>query len=139
MTACQNCGTPLDMASTGRPRRWCSDRCRRAHATTPPPPRPPRAGGPGVVEVAVAALVDELGYPSDDPRHVIGILALQLANAVDGQPANVVLSRELRLCLAHLSDQPNEPPGAVDEIRAIRLKRRALYLLDRSQAGSDDA
>ncbi len=81
--------------------------------------------------MAVAALVDELGYPSDDPRHVIGLLALQLADAVDGQPANVVLSRELRLCLAQLSDAPNEPPGAVDEIRAIRLKRRALLLLDR--------
>ena len=32
-TSCRNCGTPLPPpASTGRPRQFCSDRCRRARA-----------------------------------------------------------------------------------------------------------
>jgi len=29
---CQNCCTPLTQASTGRPRRFCSDACRSADA-----------------------------------------------------------------------------------------------------------
>jgi hypothetical protein len=29
---CQNCATPLVQASTGRPRRFCSDACRSADA-----------------------------------------------------------------------------------------------------------
>ncbi|MBA2533203.1 MAG: hypothetical protein H0V23_14070 [Nocardioidaceae bacterium] len=91
------------------------------------------------MEVAVSSLVDELAYPVDDPRHVIGLLGLQIASAVDEAPASVTLIRELRLCLSHLSDQPNEPPGAVDEIRSNYLKRRALLLLDRSREGVGDA
>ena len=26
---CERCGEPLDQKPTGRPRRWCSERCRK--------------------------------------------------------------------------------------------------------------
>jgi hypothetical protein len=29
---CERCGQPLDVADTGRPRRFCTDRCRKAAA-----------------------------------------------------------------------------------------------------------
>lgn len=35
---CGWCGRPLVAASTGRPRRWCSTRCRKAASRSPFPP-----------------------------------------------------------------------------------------------------
>ena len=64
---------------------------------------------------------------------VIGLLAMQMAAAVDAHPADVALTRELRLCLSHLAESPNDPPGTVDEIRANFLKSRVQLILDHSQ------
>jgi hypothetical protein len=136
MTTCRNCGKPLEQPVTGRPRIWCSEKCRKTagngHRTLERRPD----GGPGVVTLAVRALVNELSYPVDDVRHVMCLIALQLAEELDNQPGNVTLSRELRLCMAHMVDTPNEPPGKIDEIRLRFLQRRAEQTLRYVRGGA---
>jgi hypothetical protein len=145
MNTCGNCGNPIEQPVTGRPRRWCSERCRKSagngHRFTERRPAVDRpVAEPGVMELAVRALVNELSYPPSDPRAVMCLIALQLAQELDAQPSSVTLSRELRLCMAHMADQPNEPPGTIDEIRAKFLQRRVTMILEhvRGEAGTPD-
>jgi hypothetical protein len=92
------------------------------------------------MERAVQALVNELAYPPGDPRAVMTLIALDLARELDAQPASVTLSRELRLCMGHMCDSPNEAPGKIDELRAKFLQRRVIGILEyvRGEAGEPD-
>lgn len=87
-------------------------------------------GEPGPVERSVDALLGSLHYEESDPRSAIGLVALQLAAALDRSPGAVMLSRELRASISWLIEQPNVAPGAVDEVRARRAARRVIGLLD---------
>jgi hypothetical protein len=133
MNTCRNCGNPLEQPVTGRPRVWCSERCRKAAGNGHRARERRPDDGPAVIELAVRALVNELSYPAWDPRAVMCLIALELARELDAQPASVTLSRELRLCMAHMAETPNEPPGKIDEIRARFLQRRVEMTLQHAR------
>jgi hypothetical protein len=77
---------------------------------------------------ATAETVAALEYPPEDPRAIIGLVALKLAEAFDENPTPA-LARELRQSLEFLTVAPNEPAGVVDELRARRLVRRVDGLI----------
>jgi hypothetical protein len=129
MSACGNCGKGLEQPVTGRPRRWCSEKCRKAAAKTRMLVVAPPSGGGGAVSAALDAYVAELGAISGD-RAVVALLAGQLAAAVDARPGDVSLTRELRLCLAQIADGGAHGVGEVDEERVRFLQRRVLGLLE---------
>jgi hypothetical protein len=86
---------------------------------------------PEAITAAVRAHLEALAYPEDDPRHVMGLVAMRLARAIDqaAVPRPEVV-RELRLALAQMADAPTELPTKVDELRAARLRKHAEQLLD---------
>jgi hypothetical protein len=129
MNTCRNCGIPLEQPVTGRPRVWCSEKCRKTAGNGHRVRERRPDDDPGVMELAVQALVNELSYPAGDPRAVMCLIALELARELDVQPGNATLSRELRVCMSHMASLPNEPPGGIDEIRARYLQRRVGSLL----------
>jgi hypothetical protein len=88
-----------------------------------------KPGDPGVTARAVKALVTELAFPASDPRAVMTLLATQLAEAVDEQPGNVTLARELRMCVANLSTEASALPGQVDAARVQYLQARVRTLI----------
>ncbi len=79
---------------------------------------------PGGIETMARAFVDTLPYAKDDPRHLIGELAVLLAQRVDDDGAVPAAVRELRTLLVQLAEAPNGPAGTVDELRLRRAQRR---------------
>jgi hypothetical protein len=128
ISTCGNCGEAVDQPVTGRRRRWCSERCRKAAAKTRALVAVPASGGGGAVSAALDAYIDGLGSVTGD-RAVVALLAGQLAVAVDARPGDVTLTRELRLCLAQIADGVGGGAGEVDEEQVRFLQRRVLGLL----------
>ena len=119
MNHCQNCREPIDQPATGRPRKWCSDRCRKAGTSATPITVETEPVTPAVV-----ALLDQLRFEVNDPRAVAGLLLRQLATVLDADPGNVGVARELRQILTFLSVGASGAPGEVDEARLQFLLSR---------------
>ena len=121
--ACQHCGTLLEQEPTGRPKKWCSERCRKAAG-----PRTARRAGDGEpVAPAVDALLDALQFADDDPRVVVGLLLRLVAEGLDADPGYpVAMIRELRMLLTFIASGGVGAVGEVDERRVHFLKDRLL-------------
>lgn len=130
MTTCKHCQSPIEQPNAGRRRIWCSERCRKAHASIPPPPR---TVNDTPVGPAVAALVD--GLDDKDPRAVVGLLAILTARELDAQPGNVPLIRELRTAVTQLTaSSTTNVLGEVDEERLKILRHRIASQLTTTAA-----
>ena len=79
---------------------------------------------PGGIETMARAFVESLPYLPDDPRFLLGEVAVQLARRVDEDGAVPAAVRELRVLLMQLAEAPNGPAGKVDELRVRRAQRR---------------
>jgi hypothetical protein len=104
------------------------------NATTPaavPTPAPEVDGErrPGGIETAVVAFVASLPYRDPDPRALLGMIAVRLAQRVDETGALPAAVRELRVLLVQLVEVPNGPSGVVDEIRLRSAQRRLDSIL----------
>jgi hypothetical protein len=132
---CEGCGTRLERSSTGRPRRWCSDRCRKAQKAGWEPPE--LDGEPGPISEALNSLIDATHYVDEDPRAVLAVVALRLAEALDRAPGNVAIARELRAHVRELSQFSDEPAGLIEELRVRHFARRADYLLEAATEASE--
>jgi len=125
--SCEACGAPLAQTGIGRPRRWCSDKCRkRSRATWVAPVE--HTDEPGPVEVAVRELVESTGYDDGDPRRVLAVVALRLAASFDSS-GSVTIARELRGHVASISEFSSEAATIVDDMRARRAARRVEGLI----------
>ena len=80
---------------------------------------------PGGIETAVVAFVAALPYQSPDPRALLALVAVRLAQRVDETGALPAAVRELRTLLMQLVEVPNGPAGPVDEVR-LRAAQRKL-------------
>lgn len=87
------------------------------------------SANPGGIEQMAAAFVESLPYPEDDPRWILGQLAIELAKRVDDDGAVPATVRELRTLLVQLAEIPNQSAGQVDELRLQRARRRLDGLL----------
>ena len=77
----------------------------------------------GPVETGVRASLRAYGV--EKPRTALDVLAVTLARVLDGSPAEVTvaaLSRELRLILAQVADQP---PAEDDPVASLAARRGA--------------
>lgn len=90
-----------------------------------PRPAPPDAGEAGRIEKITRQFVATLPYKADDPRHLLGELAIELAIRIDEGGAVPAAVGQLRALLMQLAEAPNGPPGVVDEMR-IRHHQRQL-------------
>ena len=84
---------------------------------------------PGGIETAVVAFVESLPYRDPDPRALLGMIAVRLAQRVDETGALPAAVRELRVLLVQLVEVPNGPAGVVDEIRLRSAQRRLDSIL----------
>ena len=82
----------------------------------------------GEVAEAVRGLLSRVEFREGEPRSVMGTLATRLAESADRKVTPAV-SRELRVLLSQMTEDPNHPPGAVDEIRLAMHRRRVEALL----------
>lgn len=98
-------------------------------APVPAVPEPDPEKAAGGIEKAVASFVESLGYPDDDPRAILGQVAVQLARRVDESGALPAAVRELRVLLAQIAEVPNGGAGPVDEVRLQRSRRRLDSLI----------
>lgn len=110
------------------------------HSFCPDPARCERDATPYVADAesateGVRALLAVTQYPEDDPRAVLSVVAVRLAERFDAEPS-AAMARELRGVLGDLSSHPNEPPGIVDELRARYMARQVEGLL-RSSTGEE--
>ena len=101
-----------------------------APASPSPPPNAPPAETtgertPGGIETAVLAFVAALPYQVPDPRALLALVAVRLAQRVDETGALPSAVRELRVLLVQLTEVPNGPSGVVDEVR-LRAAQRKL-------------
>ena len=85
---------------------------------------------PDRIEAATAAFVDVLPYQPPDPRALMALIAVRLAQRVDETGALPAAVRELRVLLAQLVEVPNGPAGRVDEIRLQAAQRRLDTILN---------
>jgi hypothetical protein len=83
------------------------------------------AGNVGRIEELTKQFVKTLPYQPDDPRHLLGQLAVELARRIDSEGAVPAAVGQLRLLLMQLAEVPNGPSGAVDELR-VRHHQRQL-------------
>lgn len=88
---------------------------------------------PGEIETEVRAFVADLKFEDNDPRRILGRIAVRLAKRVDETGAAPAAIRELRVLLAQISEVPDQPAGPLDATRARRASRRIGTLLN--QAG----
>ena len=122
MNTCRRCLAPIEQPDTGRPRKWCSDRCRKAAASEEPGVS---SASVDPVRPAVDTLLETLDFAADDPRQIAGLLLRQLAGALDETPGNVGLARELRQLLTFLTGVGTAAPlGEVDEERLKLIRHR---------------
>lgn len=84
---------------------------------------------PGGIESAVVAFVASLPYRDPDPRALLGLIAVRLAQRVDETGALPAAVRELRVLLVQLVEVPNSPSGVVDEVRLRAAQRRLDSIL----------
>ena len=93
-STCEGCGAPIEQPHTGRRRRWCSDRCRKAHQQ-----HAKASGVASVVSVgaAVDAVLDARDYQADDVRSALSVMARQVAAAVDATPATSSTTASVRV------------------------------------------
>jgi hypothetical protein len=121
-TSCDRCGRPLEAPNGNRrPRKWCSEACRKAAWRA--------AGG----QAAVRAVVSSRPPPGNGDR--AQYLARQrdmLWDLLDAAPMGAAagLSRELRLVLAELAAidaaaATEERPSAIEHLQARREARLA--------------
>jgi hypothetical protein len=94
-----------------------------------PPSAPDGERRPGGIETAVVAFVESLPYRDPDPRALLGMIAVRLAQRVDETGALPAAVRELRVLLVQLVEVPNGPSGVVDEIRLRSAQRRLDSIL----------
>jgi len=124
---CWNCGTPVEQPATGRRRKWCSEKCRKAPRTSKVSPVSSPAISP-----AVDTLLDRLAFAEDDPRAVAGLLLRRMAAGVDADPGvNVGLARETRQLLQFLLAIEVAGPGEVDPRQVEFLRQRIMSGLSR--------
>jgi len=84
----------------------------------------------------VQALIDSTRFEPDDPRSVLAVVSVRLAVSLDSAPSNVALARELRTHVTSLAENPSEPSGFVDDLRARRAVRRIDKLLRSAEEGA---
>jgi hypothetical protein len=84
----------------------------------------------GSVGDAVLAFVGAAGFPPEDPRAPLCVLAVKLAQAADREPPDAAVARQLAQMLVFLGDHPAAPAGQLEEIQIRRLARRAVAMLE---------
>lgn len=98
---CEGCGTEVAASTGPRPRRWCSDACRKKTERARERDRAASASAGGVAR-AVRALVDGRGLEPGSYPAAIGELAVSQAAMADNGNANA--AGMLRQTLADLDD-----------------------------------
>lgn len=107
-----------------------------SRAVTPPPVS--AAGGQqpaavmlvaGRIEALAREFVESLPHGPDDPRHLLGQLAIELARRIDDEGAVPAAVGQLRILLMQLAEVPNGPAGVVDEMRVRHHQRQLDALL----------
>lgn len=106
--------------------------------TVTPAPAPPVAHhdqppavtlAAGRIEALAKEFVDSLPHGPDDPRHLLGQLAIELARRIDDEGAVPAAVGQLRILLMQLAEVPNGPAGVVDEMRVRHHQRQLDALL----------
>lgn len=82
-------------------------------------------GVAGRIEELTREFVKTLPYGKDDPRRLLGELAVELARRIDQAGAVPAAVGQLRILLMQLAEVPNGPAGHVDEAR-VRHHQRQL-------------
>nr|MDT0658042.1 hypothetical protein [Micromonospora sp. DSM 115978] len=95
-------------------------------AEDPPVTLPP---GNGRIEQLAREFVSSLPYRPEDPRHLLGELAVELARRIDESGAVPAAVGQLRILLMQLAEVPNGPAGVVDEMRVRQHQRQLDALL----------
>lgn len=80
---------------------------------------------PGEVESGVLKYVASLKFAETDPRGLLGLICVRIAQRIDEIGAQPAAVKELRAFIAQLQEIPNEQPGFVDE---ARVRRAAAHL-----------
>jgi hypothetical protein len=123
-----------------RGRRWrahragdhslCGERClnERVRAAERSDDEVELRQAPGVA-AAVEAFIRETHYPASDPRCLSLAVAARLAKAIDRDPGNAAVARELSNIIRAIAVDPAAPADAIDELRAKRAARRVEMLL----------
>jgi hypothetical protein len=83
----------------------------------------------GEIEVEVAEFVGRLEFDEDDPRRILGRIAVKLARRVDAADATAGAVRQLTVLLAQLAEVPDQPAGPLDGTRARSTVRRLGSLI----------
>jgi hypothetical protein len=83
---------------------------------------------PGVA-AAVEAFWRECRYPASDPRALSLAVAMRLAEALDADPSNAAVARELSGIVRAIAVDPARESDGIDELRARRAARRVELLL----------
>lgn len=108
-----------------------------ASRTVTPPAVPPATADQGLavmlaagrIEALAQEFVDSLPHGPDDPRHLLGQLAIELARRIDDEGAVPAAVGQLRILLMQLAEVPNGPAGVVDELRVRHHQRQLDALL----------
>lgn len=138
MSVCRRCGKALPPAAGPRERVWCSDRCRKAASRLSVVERPENVGLPPASNVleAVKVLLAECPFEEGDPRAVISVVVLRLAEEFDARPSASV-ARELKSQVEWLVIDPNRPADFIDELRARHAARRVgLFVKNQLDEGA---
>ncbi|HEY9414181.1 MAG TPA: hypothetical protein VIQ30_05440 [Pseudonocardia sp.] len=83
----------------------------------------------GRIEALAQEFVESLPHGPDDPRHLLGQLAIELARRIDDEGAVPAAVGQLRILLMQLAEVPNGPAGVVDEMRVRHHQRQLDALL----------
>lgn len=90
---------------------------------------PPVTLGAGRIEALAHEFVTSLPHGPDDPRYLLGQLAVELARRIDEAGAVPAAVGQLRILLMQLAEVPNGPAGVVDEMRVRHHQRQLDALL----------
>lgn len=83
----------------------------------------------GRIEALAQEFVNSLPHGPDDPRYLLGQLAVELARRIDEAGAVPAAVGQLRILLMQLAEVPNGPAGVVDEMRVRHHQRQLDALL----------
>ena len=121
-TTCDHCESPIDQPHTGRRRRWCSEKCRKAARDATAAARVDLVA---LVGPAVTEMLEARNFTADDTRAPLAMLTQQVAATVDASPGSIAAVRELRQLLVALDALGDATTGGeVDERRVQFLKAR---------------
>ena len=123
VTRCK-CGNLIRQQPVGRPRKWCSDGCRRKYGSSEPKVELDPADVEELTPVVIEFL-EHHRFRSSDARLIAGLILKRLAQASDQDPASISLAREMRSLLSFIEAAGAVvDDGAVDEERVAFLRRR---------------